>query len=85
MNVGIKVRKQHLAFISFLIEKYGSVINRVSMADIALLYGTVNTNVLNYINRLQDFGYLAVDKVSPKKWVITINVEKVNSVLNGSK
>lgn len=85
MNVGIKVRKQHLAFVSFLIEKYGSVINRVSMADIALLYGTGNTNVLNYINRLQDFGYLAVDKVSQKKWVITINIEKVNSVLNGSK
>lgn len=83
MNIGIKVRKQHLAFISFLIEKYGSVINRVSMADIALLYGTSTTNVLNYINRLQDFSYLAVDKVSSKKWVITINVEKVNSVING--
>ena len=85
MNIGIKVRKQHFAFVSFLIEKYGSVINRVSMADIALLYGTSTTNVLNYINRLQDFGYLAVDKVSPKKWVININVEKVNSVINGSK
>lgn len=55
------------------------------MSDIALLYGTSTTNVLNYINRLKDFGYLAVDKVSPKKWVVTINVEKVNSVINGSK
>lgn len=85
MNIGIKVRKQHLAFISFLIKKYGSVINRVSMSDIALLYGTSTTNVLNYTKRLHDFGYLAIDKVSPKKWVITINVEKVNSVINGSK
>ena len=85
MNIGIKVRKKHLAFVSFLIEKYGSVINRVSMSDIALLYGTSTTNVLNYTKRLNDFGYLAIDKVSPKKWVITINVEKVNSVINGSK
>ena len=85
MNIGIKVRKQHLAFVSFLIEKYGSVINRVSMSDIALLYGTSTTNVLNYTNRLQDFDYLTVDKVRPEKWVITINVERVNSVLNGNK
>lgn len=83
MNIGIKVRKQHFAFISFLIEKYGKVINRVSLADMALLYGTSTQNVRNYIIRLSDFGYLAVDKVSPKKWIITINVEKVNKSVNG--
>lgn len=82
MNVGIKVRKQHFRFALFLIEKYGKVINRVSLADIALIYGTSPQNVRNYLNRLSDFGYLVIDKVSPKKWVITINVEKVNKAVN---
>lgn len=81
--VSNKVKLYHIAFLQMVQNKYGTVIKNVSVRQIAKDFGMNQQTPLNYIRCLERNGYLAIDKVSAYKWVITINVEKVNSVING--
>lgn len=81
--VSNKVKLYHIAFLQMVQNKYGTVIKNVSVRQIAKDFGMNQQTPLNYIRCLERNSYLAIDKVSTYKWVITINVEKVNSVING--
>ena len=80
-----KVKLYHIAFLQMILNKYGKVIKNVSVRQIARDLGMNQQTPLNYVRCLERNGYLAIDKVSAYKWVLTINVEKINEYLKRGK
>ena len=82
MNIsGTGLKPQHKAFLMWLVETFGYMINRVSMAEIGVQSDNNKQTVCNYINRLEKCRCLQINKMSAYKWVITISKSKYEEIM----
>ena len=79
---GTGLKPQHKAFLKWLVNEFGYMINRVSMKEIGYQSGNNKQTVCNYINRLEKCGCLQINKMSAYKWVITISKNKYEEIMN---
>lgn len=80
-----KVKLYHIAFLQMILNKYGKVIKNVSVRQIARDLGMNQQTPLNYVRCLERNGYLRIEKASEYKWILSINVEKIEKYFNGGK
>lgn len=76
------MKKQHVAFLRWMFEKYGKEIRRTQFSELAFESNSNIQTVCNYVQRLEDTGCVSVEVINYSKRTIRINVSHCNALLD---
>lgn len=80
-NSSTGIKKRHAEFLHILHERYGGVIQDVSMSEIAKVTKNNLQTAINYMNRLEKYGYVQILRNSANKRRIEIDNVVYNKLM----
>lgn len=80
-NSSTGIKKRHAEFLHTLHEYYGEVILNVSMSEIAKVTKNNLQTAINYMNRLEEYGYVRIFRNSTNKRRIEIDNVVYNKLM----
>lgn len=80
-NSSTGIKKRHAEFLRILHGRYGETILNVSMSEIAKVTKNNLQTAINYMNRLEKFGYVQIFRISTNKRRIEINNVAYNKLM----
>lgn len=76
-----RLKRQHVEFLHWLVDKYGAKIYRTQYAEIAYESGHNVQTTCNYVKRLEETGCVTIEVVSHCKRTIVVNFDTCNAQL----
>lgn len=82
-NSSTGIKKRHAEFLHILHGHYGETIQGVSMSEIAKVTKNNLQTAINYMNRLEEYGYVRIFRNSANKRRIEIDNVAYNKLMKG--
>ena len=76
-----KLHSQHMIFLVWLADNYGINIRFISCHDLGKAYNISYESIRNYIQILENYGYLSIERQSAYKRALHIDKEKLNAII----
>lgn len=72
-NSSTGIKKRHAEFLQSLHNHYGNVATVATLSEIAVATSNIVSTTVNYLERLEKYGYVRVSRISARKKRIEID------------
>ena len=76
------MQKKSIKFLCWLAENFGYRVAHISYRDLGKEYQMSYETIRLYVSALEKQNYLTIEKVSPRKQTLYLNVERVKQLLD---
>lgn len=81
-NSSTGIKKRHAEFLQALYNLYGNVASVATLSEIAVATNNIVSTTINYLERLEKYGYITIARISARKKQITINETMYKRLMN---
>ena len=81
-NSSTGIKKRHAEFLQALHNHYGNVATAATLSEVAEATGNIASTTINYLERLEKYGYIKVYRVSARKKRIEIGEAGYKYLMN---
>lgn len=81
-NSSTGIKKRHAEFLQSLYNHYGNVATAATLSEIAVATSNIVSTTINYLERLEEYGYIKVYRISARKKRIEIDEAMYKYLMN---
>ena len=81
-NSSTGIKKRHAEFLQALHNYYGNVASVATLSEVAVATNNIVPTTINYLERLEEYGYIKIFRISARKRRIEINKDMYKNIID---